>query len=240
MAQPVAVSLLLKTASDLAFSHNRNTQIEYLRHVFNAALKDVLQGAYHPGVKWLLPEGEITYVPAENTQDYDSKFYREHKKLYVFCKGGADGLPQSKRLRMFVQLLEAVHPNDAVMLMAMKDKYLPYPGLDYDLIREAFPDLLPVKNEVIFSDKEPVEDTKPDPELPSNLDNMSKEELEAFFKNKFGQAIPEPEPKKKTGPKTEDKTNKGKKWYNNGTEAFLVLPEEAEKNGWVSGRLPKK
>jgi hypothetical protein len=225
LSQPHAISLLLKTASDLAFTHTKEAQIQYLKIIFNEAIRDILSGAYHPGVVWLVPE-DISYVPAEASKDYESKLYREYKKLYVFCKGGPN-IEQNKRNRLFVQLLESVHPDDAVMLVAMTKKYLPYPGLNYDLIYEAFPGMLPPK---------PVISVEPPVILPPDLDNMSKQELELFFKNKFGQAIPEKEPRKER----EINPNKGKKWYHNGVKSFLCTDGEAEKNGWILGRLPKK
>ncbi len=232
MSQLVAISLLLKTASDLAFTegYTREDQIKYLRMVYNEPLRYVLQGAYHPNVKWLIPTGEILYHPAEATNDYDSKFYREYKKLYVFCVGGGvDHMPEQKRLRLFTQLLESIHPNDAVMVLAMKDKFLPYPGINYQLIFDAFPGMLPDKSE-----KEQKEEILKQSlaDLPPNLDNMSKEELTSFFKEKFGKAI-------------QDKpeiinSNKGKGWYHDGKIDFLIFAEEAEKNGFTKGRLRKK
>ena len=232
MTQPVAISLLLKTASDLAFAegYTKADQIRYLRAVYNEPLRYVLQGAYHPGVKWLIPKGEISYNPAEPNNDYDSKFYREYKKLYVFCVGGGvDDMPENKRLRLCSQLLESIHPNDAIMVLAMKDKFLPYPGINYQLIFDAFPGMLPDKSEK-EQKEEKIKESLSD--LPPNLDNMSKEELSNFFKEKFGQAIQDkPDP---------FYSNKGKAWYHNGVTDFLILAEEAEKNGYTKGRLRKR
>ena len=52
---------------------------------------------------------------------------------------------------MFVELLERVDPNDAKLILAVKDRKLSYKGLSYKLVRDTWPDLLPdneVKKEV--------------------------------------------------------------------------------------------
>lgn len=101
----------------------------------------LIQGAFHPNVEWLIPPGEPAYKPAPDRHT-EGKLYQDFKKLYIFCKGGADGMDQKKREKHFVQFLEAVYPSDARMLLDIKDKKLPY-GLTYDLMQEAFPGILP-------------------------------------------------------------------------------------------------
>ena len=44
---------------------------------------------------------------------------------------------------MFVGLLERLDPQDAVMLIAIKDKKLSYKGLTYKLVKDTWPELLP-------------------------------------------------------------------------------------------------
>lgn len=52
-------------------------------------------------------------------------------------------LPKYKLEMMFVQLLEALHPNEANVLLAAKNKTLPklYP-INKDIVKKAFPDIL--------------------------------------------------------------------------------------------------
>ena len=47
-----------------------------------------------------------------------------------------------KRENLFIGILEAVHPDDAKLLLAMKEKKLPYSGLTPKIINEAFPELI--------------------------------------------------------------------------------------------------
>jgi hypothetical protein len=64
-----------------------------------------------------------------------------------------------KRESMFVQLLERVDPEDAKLLIAVKDQNLSYKGLSYKLVRDVWPDLLPEVEEI--EDAEVVVVSKP-------------------------------------------------------------------------------
>jgi hypothetical protein len=57
-------------------------------------------------------------------------------------------------------LLETIDREDAKLLIAMKDKYSPYPNITYDLVARTFPGLLPERQEndvVINTYVKPVE-----------------------------------------------------------------------------------
>jgi hypothetical protein len=43
---------------------------------------------------------------------------------------------------MFIQILESIDPEDAKLLLAVKDKRIPYNGITQKLVKEAFPNLL--------------------------------------------------------------------------------------------------
>jgi len=212
MPQPVAISLLLKTASNLKYTHSRADQIRYLRLVYNEPLRYIIQGALHPGVEWLLPKQFPLAYTKTNDPDTAGKLYREYKKLYVFCKGGSDKLDQQKRENLFIQLLEAVHPDDAELLIAMKNKTLPYKGLDYELFCEAFPGMLPVNEKITVKD------------------NGEPPTVELSKTETFVEETPAPKAKR-------EGANKGKGWFNDGLKSFLISKEEASLKGLFSGRL---
>jgi hypothetical protein len=108
----------------------------------SVALQTVLRGAFDPAIKWLLPEGDPPYKP-NDLVDQEHIFYHECRKMYLFIEGGNPDLKQLRREALFVQLLETVSAKDAKVLLAIKDKHLPYPGITPDIIQEAFPGLLP-------------------------------------------------------------------------------------------------
>jgi hypothetical protein len=71
--------------------------------------------------------------------------YAEARRMYLFVKGGHPTLTQEKREKLFHDFLSNLSVDDAELMMCVKDKYLPYPTLTEDVIREIFPSLLPAK-----------------------------------------------------------------------------------------------
>lgn len=133
-----AIFEILQEASE---KKTEKEKIESLRqHEDNNALKTILAGAYYEGVKWNLPPGEPPYKPCDpvNAENF---LYGEIKRLYLFCEGGAS-LTNLRRETLFVEMLESVHPKDAEILLAMKEKKLPYKGLTKSVIAKAFPGLV--------------------------------------------------------------------------------------------------
>lgn len=135
----LGVAEILEKTSSMT---SRSDRIRMLQENDGVALQTVLRGAFDPTVKWLLPEGVPPYKP-NDLVDQEHIFYHECRKMYLFVEGGNPSLKQLRRESLFVQLLETVSADDAKLLLAIKDKYLPYPGVTPDIIKEAFPGLLP-------------------------------------------------------------------------------------------------
>lgn len=117
----------------------KEDKIQFLRNNNSDALRLVLQYALHPNVHSALPEGPAPYTPSELSDENDGMLYKAARELYLFCKGGNDALPALRRETLFVQFLESLHPEDAKLIVAAKDKTLPYKGLPKSLFEEAFP-----------------------------------------------------------------------------------------------------
>jgi hypothetical protein len=135
----LGVSEILEKASQIT---DRVERISFLQKNSSLPLHTVLQGAFDPRIKWLLPEGEPPYKP-NDLVDQQHVFFSECRKMYLFVEGGNNDLKQLRRETLFVELLERVDPKDAKLLLAIKDKHMPYPGITEDVIKEAFPGLLP-------------------------------------------------------------------------------------------------
>lgn len=138
MAMVVGLAEFLEKVSKLK---KREEKVAALRYNDSFPLRTILQGAYDARVKWLLPQGNPPYR-VNDLPDQEPVLIRETRKLTYFVEGPYPTLKQAKREMMFVELLENVAPADAVLLCAIKDKKLPYKGLDESIVREAFPDLL--------------------------------------------------------------------------------------------------
>lgn len=109
----------------------------------NKALMQVLHATFHPEVKFILPSGAPPFTKLAKSVDAQGTLYREAKRLYLFIEGLSPPVQQLKRETLFVQLLESVDPDDADLLLAMKDKKMPYKGITYVLVHATFPGLLP-------------------------------------------------------------------------------------------------
>ena len=117
-------------------------KINVLRKHESTALKDLLRGAYDNLVQWSLPPGAPPYEPADQSS-VPSTMHKQHKKFKYFVKGLiGDQLNPIKREKMFIDMLESVHPKDAELLLAMKDKKILAKSVTRKLIQEAFPNLI--------------------------------------------------------------------------------------------------
>lgn len=106
----------------------------------NSAIRTVLKYCFDPKVKWMLPPGAPPYKPCE-FPNIDNMLYSEARRLYLFIEGGNPNLKPLKRESMFVDLLQSIAPDDAKLLIAIKDKSLPYKGLTAKTVLKAYPGL---------------------------------------------------------------------------------------------------
>jgi hypothetical protein len=104
------------------------------------ALRVVLQAAYDPTVKFLLPEGVPPYKK-NDLVDQENILHREASHIQYFVEGFHPNLAQNKRELMFVQFLERLAPADAELLCTIKDKK-PIKGITSGHVKEALPDLI--------------------------------------------------------------------------------------------------
>lgn len=107
-------------------------------------IRTILQGCFNPNIKFLLPEGDPPF--SENDPvSVETRLYNLIKKVDLFVEGGRPVATQSKREMLFIEMLESVHPEDAKILLNMKDKKEPVPGVTARAAWLAFPGLLPAE-----------------------------------------------------------------------------------------------
>jgi len=119
-------------------------KIAVLKKHSSASLKLILGATYDPRVKWLLPEGAPPYKPLSKGSDGEMDLAGELRKLYLFTEGNTDtqrNLKQHRREELFIGLLESLDPDEAKLLIGMKDRKLPFKGVTRKLVAEAFPNL---------------------------------------------------------------------------------------------------
>jgi len=104
----------------------------------NGALRLVLEHAFDPAKKFILPEGVPPYKEDTAPQGMSpSNLHMEAKKLYVFCRADLNPV---RRETLFIQLLENSHPNEAKLLLAIKDQTLTkkYPKVTHKLVSDTW------------------------------------------------------------------------------------------------------
>ena len=129
---------------DLVVKQKTNAKkVEVLQEYANDALKALLIWNFDETVVSELPEGGVPYKPNENPQGTDhSSLRREWKHLYNFVKGGNNTLSKIRRETIFIQILEGLHPNEADILVLVKDKKLTDKyKISFDVVKEAYPDI---------------------------------------------------------------------------------------------------
>lgn len=121
----------------------REEKRDLLKQRENFATKAILQLNFHPSVKWFLPPGSPPYTPSTEGDMTSNSLHYEIKKMDYYTDPSPHDLPMLRRESMFVGLLERLDPEDAKLMIDVKDGKLSYKGLTYKLVKDTWPDLLP-------------------------------------------------------------------------------------------------
>lgn len=133
----VSISTALKMISNIK---DKKERVEALKQNGVEPVKAILNGIFNPNIKFLLPEGSPPYTPS--VHENPTALFKSTRTFFHFVEGGSN-ITQVQRERIFLQLLESIEAGDAELLLAMKDKKSPYPGLTKDIVLAAFPELFP-------------------------------------------------------------------------------------------------
>ena len=106
-------------------------------------LKSLFIWNFDDSIISLLPEGKVPYKPNESPLGTDhSSLRREQRSLYNFVKGGNDKLSTIRRETIFIQMLEGLHPKEADIIIAVKDRDLEdMYDVSFEVVEEAYPDI---------------------------------------------------------------------------------------------------
>jgi len=118
----------------------RNGKIEALRGSSSKAMKAVMGYCFDPNVEWLLPEGAPPYTPLKKSTDSQATLLAKHHMLEYFVKSPKfPNMTQVKREQVFIQFLESLDPDDAALIISIKDGNMPYDGITAFVAAKAFP-----------------------------------------------------------------------------------------------------
>ena len=133
--------LMSEIATKVNNAKDKPRKLKVLKDHDSVPLRQVLKGAFHPDIKWLLPKGDVPYTPNDAPLGTDHTILsQEAKRLYLFIEGGDNAISQNKRETTFVQMLEGLSAEEADFLIAVVNKKVnnKYKGFTANLVKEAF------------------------------------------------------------------------------------------------------
>lgn len=107
------------------------------KHKDNFLLKVIFAHAFLPNFKMKLPEGEPPFkAGAEPMGMTPTNLFAEAKRFYIFIR---EDLSAIKRESLFIGMLEGIHPDEAKVIIAVKDQKLNklYPKITWKLVSDA-------------------------------------------------------------------------------------------------------
>ena len=127
-------------------------KIEVLRKHRNEALENFLMVAFNPDIEWMLPEGDVPYMPNDAPEGTEhTMLHSEAQNLYYYVKKlipgttdqwmiGNTQINDARREMMFIQMLEGLSAAEAELVLQAKNRTLnkKYKGLNANTVREAF------------------------------------------------------------------------------------------------------
>lgn len=127
----------------VAEAKTRKEKIEVLHTYNHRGLRDVLKGAFDDSVEFNLPEGAPPYTSGSE-HSFGTTLLKQSKKFKYFVKTPQRPSAGPKVETIFIKLLESLHPEEAQVVIWMKDKDLggKYKGLTKKLVSDAFPGLI--------------------------------------------------------------------------------------------------
>lgn len=135
--------LISEVLQKVSNAKTKARKIELLQQYNTDALRMLLIWNFDESVISELPAGEVPFTANEAPVGTEhTVLEKEARLLYNFVQGGNNGLQQSRRENMFIQMLEGLHKDEANVLCLVKDKQL---GKKYKItkacVTEAFPQI---------------------------------------------------------------------------------------------------
>ena len=122
----------------------KEEKVKLLKENNHPALQDILRINFDADLVSVLPAGSPPYEKDDAPKGYSANsVFRLHKQFKYFFKGPfANQVKPIRREGIFLNILESIHPTEADVLVAAKDRKLKVKGLTKALVDEAFPGLI--------------------------------------------------------------------------------------------------
>ncbi len=154
VVKTLAISTILRDADELPTIAEK---VALLKKYDNNQIREIIRHAFEPSIKYgvstdPVPCDALDYSretnndPSQYRPNHDlglndgTLYFEVRKRLIYLIEGGpGDVMTQAKRDDLFKDILEAVNPGDAELLLAIKNKTWPYASLTPTVINEAYP-----------------------------------------------------------------------------------------------------
>lgn len=143
------MSLIFSEVLDLVDkAKTKEEKINLLQKHNMPAYKGILRINFDESVSMGLPVGEPPYKKESGKPIgyQETNLITEFRRFYIWLDP-KQNLAKIRKEKLFIEMLEGLHISEAEIMVLVKDRELTkkYKTVTYDVVREAFPDLLPAK-----------------------------------------------------------------------------------------------
>ena len=121
----------------------KDKKISILQNNASDVLMSLFIINFDDSVTTRIPPGDVPYRKNDAPKGTEhTVLNKEGKKLYYFCQGGADHLPQPKIEQMYIAMLEGLHADEAeVVVKAINGTLHKKYRITQATVKEAFPSI---------------------------------------------------------------------------------------------------
>lgn len=139
--QPIT-KMICEVFEEASKEKTKEAKARCLQKHDSITLRRVLHACFHPDIKFALPDVPPPYKPSSDVMGFNV-LHRESRLFPYFIEGGVENIKQSQREKMFIQMLESIHPKEAEMMLKVYVKKSPQKTITQEIAHMAFPDLIP-------------------------------------------------------------------------------------------------
>ncbi len=140
------MKLISEIFTEFKQRESREDKIAVLRFNQDWALRNLLKGTFDPNVQFVFDKAP-DYRPSDAPDGFGhTTIAQELGRAYLFERNNpkvSPNLSQDRKEQLLIQILEALDATEAEVFMNMILKDQKVDGLTYEIVKEAFPDLLP-------------------------------------------------------------------------------------------------
>lgn len=140
------MKLVSEIFNEIEQRESREDIISVLRFNSSWHLRHILLSTFHPNVEFVIKQIPA-YTPTDAPDGFGyTSLAQELTRVYLFQKDNpkvSPSLTQERKEELLIQILESLDKTEAEVFANMIMRDLKVKGLTYDIVKEAFPDLLP-------------------------------------------------------------------------------------------------